>query len=96
MMPAQLEQVLQRVASERCASCHESGIPRRHWVRVSNPRLNSFLLAPLARAAGGTQACGQAVFANTDDADYQAILKVFEPLHQLLEQTPRIDMSAAD
>ena len=28
-----------------------------------NPEKNSFLLAPLAKAAGGTQKCGQPVFA---------------------------------
>jgi hypothetical protein len=50
------------------------------------------LLAPLAKSAGGTQQCGRAVFASTDDPDYQRILTTFEPLQKLLNTRPRADM----
>jgi hypothetical protein len=49
-------------------------------------------MAPLARSAGGSEACGRAIFQSTSDADYQAILKTFEPITQSLKAKPRIDM----
>jgi hypothetical protein len=64
-------------------------------VRIENPQRNDFLLAPLAKTAGGTQACGQAVFASTDDPDYQAVLETFGGVHQLMRQRPRMDMPGA-
>ena len=101
MVPKDLDRVLQDVASRRCASCHKAGrrgrvaIPRKPWVRITNPRKNNFLLAPLAKEGGGTQACGKAVFASVQDADYQAILKTFEPLRKMIEKAPRMDMARA-
>jgi hypothetical protein len=82
MMPADLERVLAEVAQRRCVACHAEGkFPRHVWTRVTNPQHNSFLLAPLAKAAGGTERCGTAVFA--------------EPIERLLEKTPRMDMPGA-
>jgi hypothetical protein len=51
-------------------------------------------MAPLAEKAGGTQKCGQPVFSSRDDPDYQRILKTFEPIHKLLKERPRADMTA--
>ena len=56
------------------------------------PENNSFLLAPLARAAGGTETCGKAIFATKNDPDYQEILAVFVPVQDLLNRLPRADM----
>ena len=56
------------------------------------PEYNSFLLAPLAEKAGGTQKCGPPVFHSKDDPDYVRILKTFDPIHALLEERPRADM----
>jgi hypothetical protein len=92
MMPLDLEATLSEVASRRCASCHQDGIPRKFYTRVMNPQNNNFLLAPLAAEAGGLQKCGPPVFQSTDDLDYQKILKTFEPIHELLKQRPRADM----
>ena len=97
MLPPELESTLALVAVKRCASCHgldeKDGVrlPRKLWVRVTRPEWNNFLLAPLAREAGGTQACGEAVFASTDDPDYREILDTFEAIHALLEARPRMD-----
>ena len=52
----------------------------------------TLFVALLAAEAGGTQKCGQAIFATTDDPDYQRILKTFVPIHALLNQRPRPDM----
>ena len=96
MYPAKLDAVLADVGKRRCASCHQDGrFPRRVWTRVTHPELNNFLSAPLAKSAGGTQKCGEAVFAGTDDADYRAILATFEPIGTLLQNTPRMDMPGA-
>lgn len=94
--PADLDQKLREVAARRCAECHRDGnIPRPFWTRLENPQLNSFLLAPLAKTAGGTERCGRAVFASRDDPDYAGILKLFdEPLTQLRSR-PRMDMPGA-
>ena len=70
-------------------------MPRHAWTRVTEPELNPFLLAPLARAAGGTQRCGRAVFADTGDPDYQAILATLTPLEEGLRSHPRTDMPGA-
>jgi hypothetical protein len=64
-------------------------------VRVENPKLNDFLLAPLAKSAGGTEACGAAVFPDTDDPDYQRVLATFQPIHELMRRQPRMDMPGA-
>ena len=94
MVPGTLEQVLKDVASRRCVACHTDpqGIPRDAYVRISHIEHNSFLLAPLAQAAGGTQRCGQPVFASQDDPDYRAIVDTFLSVDQLLQQSPRMDM----
>jgi hypothetical protein len=93
IVPENLEAVLADVAARRCAECHQGGkIPRREWVRITEPELNPFLLAPLARSAGGSQRCGRAVFADRRDPDYQAILTTFEPLTAMLKARPRMDM----
>lgn len=94
--PADLDKTLAAVAARRCAGCHAGGeIPREVWTRITHPQLNRFLLAPLAKTAGGLEACGQTVFASQDDPDYQAILRTFEPLTALLKAKPRDDMPGA-
>ncbi len=102
MLPEDLDEVLEDVGQRRCISCHSQkddpnkvSIPRKFYTRVTNPRLNNFLLAPLGSGAGGTEACGTVVFASTEDEDYQKILKTFEPLGEMLEQIPRMDMASA-
>jgi hypothetical protein len=94
VMPEELETALKRVAKARCAQCHEKGVPRRFYTRITHPELNNFLLAPLAKSAGGTEACGKAVFASKADPDYQSILRTFEPIQKILRETPRSDILA--
>ncbi|MDR0704422.1 MAG: hypothetical protein LBF88_05475 [Planctomycetaceae bacterium] len=66
-------------------------VPRRTWVRITEPELNPFLLAPLAKSSGGTERCG-IIFADKNDPDYQKILNTFQPITQSLNHQPRIDM----
>jgi len=101
LLPPDLNKVLAEVAARRCASCHKGGqrgkggIPRTFYTRITNPKANNFLLAPLAKSAGGTERCGQAVFKSTEDPDYRAILKTFEPIAKILREAPRMDMPGA-
>ena len=92
MMPQALESTLRDVASRRCISCHKKGIPRKLYTRVTKPENNNFLLAPLAKKAGGTEKCGKPVFLTTDDPDYRKILDTFKPIHALLKERLRADM----
>ncbi len=95
MMPDNLDTVLQAVAARRCVSCHADGPPRDFYTRILKPENNGFLLAPLAKSAGGTEACGRAVFESKEDPDYQAVLATFKPIQALLAETPRMDMTGA-
>lgn len=92
MMPLDLEATINEVSTRRCASCHPASVPRKFYTRVLNPEKNSFLLAPLAAEAGGTQRCRRPVFTSTNDPDYQKILRTFDPIKALLERLPRADM----
>ena len=92
MLPPDLESVLNEVAGRRCVSCHASGVPRKFYTRMLQPEDNNFLLAPLAKASGGTETCGRPVFASKDDPDYVKILAPFRPIQKLLKERPRADM----
>ncbi len=84
--------MLAEVAQRRCVSCHQSGVPRTFYTRMLKPENNGFLLAPLAKSAGGLQTCGRPVFESSNDPDYQKILETFTPIRQLLKNIPRADM----
>jgi hypothetical protein len=96
LYPGGLDKTLTEVAARRCANCHANGkIPRPFWTRITNPQLNSFLLAPLPKDAGGSGACGTAVFTSQSDSDYQAILRSFDTVLAQIRQRPRTDMPGA-
>jgi hypothetical protein len=92
MLPDGLEPTLKEVAARRCAECHTKGVPRTFYTRVLKPENNNFMLAPLAKEAGGTEQCGRVIFKSKDDPDYQKLLEAFEPIKTLLRQRPRADM----
>ncbi len=98
MWPPDFDRVFQDVATRRCASCHEPddrglpSVPRLWYLRIEHPERNPLLLAPLAKAAGGTEACGQAVFADRRDPAYRALLDTFAPVQEVLHRLPRMDM----
>lgn len=100
-LPPDFTIMMKDVGARRCAACHEKagtdenwvfGLPNSFYVRIDSPELNSFLRAPLARAGGGSQKCGAAVFADTDDPDYRRLLQSFTVLQEQLHRNPRVDM----
>lgn len=101
MWPEDFDRVFSEIALRRCASCHEPDgqgvptVPRQWYLRIQRPERNTFLLAPLARSAGGTEECGQAVFQSVDDPDFRRLLATFRPIQELLSRRPRLDMDAA-
>ncbi len=95
MRPPRLEEVLADVGKRRCAECHTK-IPRKFYTRITNIEENQFLSAPLAKSAGGTEACGTATFKSKDDPDYVAIVKTFEPIAKLMKERPRIDFPGSE
>lgn len=96
LYPSQLDAVLADVGKRRCAECHNGGkIPRREWTRITEPELNPLLVAPLAKEAGGGEWCGQPVFKDKNDPDYQKILQTFQPITEMLQEIPRMDMKGA-
>jgi len=108
IFPTGLRRVMDDVYARRCSACHQTkgvSMKRAAWrtrggindpyLRVTNPHLNAFLLAPLAKSAGGTQQCGKAVFTDTTDPDYKAVLKTFEPTDKAIRAVPRMDMPGA-
>ena len=99
ILPAELKGVFADVAQRRCVSCHKgmNDVFRApgtdsFFVRLDHPERNGFMTAPLAKAAGGTERCGKAVFAGADDPDYQKLRKAYDGTHRMLEERPRMDM----
>ncbi|TWU33729.1 HzsA-related protein [Novipirellula artificiosorum] len=59
---------------------------------LTNPELSILLRAPLAKSAGGLQLCGRPVFTNTDDVDYQELLRTIDQAADQLRIRKRFDM----
>lgn len=59
---------------------------------LSRPAKSLFLQAPLAKSAGGLELCGQVVFADTGDADYQSILAAIGRAADQLAEGKRFGM----
>lgn len=95
LYPADLDATLADIERRRCVACHRQGVPRKPWVRIESPERNGFLLAPLARSSGGSEACGEPVFRDTGDPDYARLIATFRPVVEQLRMKPRMDMPGA-
>ena len=92
---------LTAVYNQRCANCHSelSGHYRQNrWINLTHPGNSRLLNAHLAKQSGGLELTikhkGELppVFANTDDAVYQSLLKPIEQGTAALRARPRMDM----
>jgi hypothetical protein len=70
-------------------------LPLKFYLRWEKPELNNFMLAPLAKAAGGTEKCGEIIFKDQNDPDYQKLLRAFDPIQAMVKELPRMDMPGA-
>lgn len=59
---------------------------------LDRPEKSYLLRAPLAKSAGGLEACGQAVFADTSDPVYQKTLAAIVDAQRRLQEGKRFDM----
>lgn len=81
----------------RCAGCHQPAqVTRLDWIDYRDPARSLFLTAPLAKSAGGTGKCGQAVYPDQADADYRAALALVEAAVAKAWAAPRRDLAALD
>ncbi len=80
---------------KRCASCHAPElVSRLDWIDIHQAEHSLFLRAPLAKPAGGTQKCGVAVYANTEDPDYQAVRTLVDHALAKAWANPRRDLQS--
>jgi hypothetical protein len=66
--------------------------PSNGLCNLTRPEKSRILLAPLAEAAGGQEACKQAVFANAADPEYQKMLAAIRGAGKQLADGKRFDM----
>lgn len=91
----ELREKLRGVHQRRCASCHEADdVTRLDWIDIHRADRSLFLSAPLARSAGGTQKCGEAVYAGDTDPDYQAVRALVSDALVRAWANPRRDLQA--
>jgi hypothetical protein len=83
---------LEAVYERRCASCHQQDVARVQRVSFAAVEQSPALLAPLSKAAGGTEACGQAVFPDLTDPDAKEITDALDQLGREMRENPRMDM----
>jgi mono/diheme cytochrome c family protein len=81
------------VSARRCASCHApADVARLDWIDLRSPRKSRFLVAPLAKSAGGTEKCGSAVYRDRDDPDYRALVATVTAAVNEAWRRPRRDL----
>jgi hypothetical protein len=79
----------------RCNSCHDPvTVTRTDWIDILSPHLSLFLTAPLAKTAGGSGKCSDVIYKNTNDPDYQIILKLIDTAVKKAWEFPRRDLKA--
>ena len=81
----------------RCRCCHQdpSRITRADWIDLHHPERSLFLIAPLAKSAGGTERCGRVGYTSKQDPNYQAILFLVERAVKEAKARPRRDVAGA-
>jgi len=90
-----LHQQLLQVHARRCAACHTpEDVTRLDWINLSRPERSLFLDAPLAKSAGGAQACDQAPYAGADDPDYRHVFELVRAAAAKAWEYPRRDLRA--
>jgi hypothetical protein len=92
---SELIENISAVHRSRCSSCHDvSEISRADWIDIHDPQQSLFLAAPLAKAAGGTERCGQATYENQEDRAYKAVLQLVTTAVKKAWEYPRRDLRA--
>jgi hypothetical protein len=85
---ADLQQIRGSIGYYKCGNAR----PPQSLCNLTRPEMSLLLRAPLSRGAGGLEWCAQPIFADTSDADYQAILARVRAAAELHAQEKRFDM----
>lgn len=89
-----LRQLVIEVNARRCADCHDPAqVSGPEWISLREPSRTGFLNAPLARAAGGTEACGRPIYESTADPDYRRLLVAVRRAVEAAWARPRRDVA---
>jgi hypothetical protein len=92
---SELMQSITDVHKKRCGSCHEtSEISRADWIDIYEPGQSLFLVAPLAKSAGGTQGCSVPTYKDQHDQDYAMLLQVVRAAVGKAWANPRRDLKS--
>lgn len=91
----ELREALHGIHARRCAACHDAdAVTRLDWVDLASPARSRFLAAPLARAAGGEERCGETVYAGLDDPDHARARRLVHDAVTRAWTYPRRDLAA--
>jgi hypothetical protein len=83
------------VHAKRCASCHQGvDVSRLDWIDIRQPQQSLFLVAPLAKAAGGTGKCKGDVYKDRSDPDCVAVEALVRAAVKKAWALPRRDVRA--
>ena len=86
---------LAAVHKRRCGACHKpADVARLDWIDLRDPARSLFLVAPLAREAGGAGTCRDTVYADRADPGYQAALGSVKAAVERAWARPRRDVRA--
>ena len=92
-----LRKSLAALHERRCAGCHKAEeVTRLDWIDLHDPARSLFLSAPLAKEAGGRARCGQVIYPNPTDADYQAARALVEAAVTKAWKQPRRDVASLE
>lgn len=70
-----------------------TALPPQALCNLTRPEKSLLLRAPLTKDAGGLGLCGKSVFADTNDADYRAMLAAIAAAKEKHDETKRFDMA---
>ncbi len=91
----QLESAIAAMHATRCQACHKpADVTRLSWIDLRQPDRSLFLIAPLAKLAGGAQKCSEVVYKDTSDTDYQAVRTLVRKAVEKAWQCPRRDLES--
>jgi len=83
------------IHAKRCAACHKPDeVTRTWWIDLRDPSKSLFLVAPLAKDAGGSGKCKEPTYKDTADPDYVAVRAAVEGAVKKAWESPRRDLKA--
>ncbi|MBI4606390.1 MAG: hypothetical protein HY721_30865, partial [Planctomycetes bacterium] len=77
------------IEDRRCGACHQGAdLARPGWIDPRRPEASLYLLAPLAKSAGGWGKCRPEVFRDASDPGYRALLEETRKVWDRMSRDP--------